>query len=211
MGLDSHLFMTLFFFKTNLLLTPACIWGLCICTMLPTAYLFIPHINLCLRRTCNYVFDGAVFALVDKAAVLALPLPQLGNQLLLLPLAFMRWRLTCGGEGRRKHPFRLYRYFHICSHCIKLRLIYSVTFQINLSINFILGQWFMRSKKIRLVQYFSLMSASLDAWGWMSADIYLLILLLFHHGFLFHKLLHHQLLLFLPLLVLIICLLRKKR
>lgn len=51
-------------------------------------------------RTCNDVLDGAVLALVDMAAVLALPLSQLSYQLLLLPLAFMRWRLVCGKEKK---------------------------------------------------------------------------------------------------------------
>lgn len=43
-----------------------------------------------LCHTCDDVLDGAIFALVDVAAVFTLFPPQLGDQLRLLPLALMR-------------------------------------------------------------------------------------------------------------------------
>lgn len=43
--------------------------------------------------TCDDVLNGAVLPFVNVAAVFSLPSSELSDQLLLLPLAFVAWRL----------------------------------------------------------------------------------------------------------------------
>lgn len=43
--------------------------------------------------TCNDVFYGAVLAFINMAAVFSLSASELSDQLLLLPLPLVRWRL----------------------------------------------------------------------------------------------------------------------
>lgn len=54
--------------------------------------------------TCDDVLDGAIFALVHMAAVFALFPSEFSEQLLLLPFAFVRWRLEQAEGGGSGHP-----------------------------------------------------------------------------------------------------------
>ena len=53
--------------------------------------------------TCDDVLDGSIFALIDVPAVFHLLLLELLDQLLLLPLVLMRWRLQ-EGDTPKQHP-----------------------------------------------------------------------------------------------------------
>lgn len=61
-----------------------------------------PHGYYSNRVTCDDVLDGAVLPFVNVPAVFALLPSELRDQLLLLPLAFVRWRL--GGRGKGQGP-----------------------------------------------------------------------------------------------------------
>lgn len=71
---------------------------------------------MCGGGTCDDVLDGSIFALVDVSAVFHLFLLELLDQLLLLPLVLVRWRLE-GGDTHRPQPFQLGAAFlHLRDH-----------------------------------------------------------------------------------------------
>lgn len=75
-----------------------------------------------LGPTCDNILDGSIFALIDWPVILGLASPQLGNQLLLLPLVALRRQLGAGQEteGKKQPPSSK---LMLCSSAVPLMLL----------------------------------------------------------------------------------------